>query len=158
MLLSFSGKASVARALSLQLCLISLLMACMNNRGRGAAEILISSTVNREMFQPPRVGRFGAYRVFLEYSYLSSAAVYSQGKTMPSLQSLAGTRGEDTDHINALFVRRCALTPLWVSAAAPPSPIFRATLCEARAVKFKENYIVLFMEDNSINNRSLNVV
>lgn len=53
MLLSFSGKASVARALSLQLCLISLLMACMNNRGRGAAEILISSIVNREMLQPP---------------------------------------------------------------------------------------------------------
>ena len=33
-------------------------------------------------------GRFGAYRPFVEYSYLSSVAVYSRGKTMPSLQSL----------------------------------------------------------------------
>lgn len=114
--MSFSGNASLARALSLQLRLISLLMACMNNHGC-AAEILISSIPSRETVHPPstRVGRFGAYRVFLEYSYLSSAAVYSQGKPMPSLQSLAGTRGEDADHINALFVCWCALP-------SPPPP------------------------------------
>lgn len=86
------------------------------------------------------MGRFGAYRVFLEYSYLSSAAVYSQGKPMPSLQSLAGTRGEDTDHIKALFVCWCALPP------QPPPPL---------PIRFKENYIVLFMEDNSINSGAL---
>lgn len=126
--MSFSGNASLARALSLQLRLISLLMACMNNHGC-AAEILISSIPSRETVHPPhltppstRVGRFGAYRVFLEYSYLSSAAVYSQGKPMPSLQSLAGTRGEDADHINALFVCWCALPP------PPPPLLFCATL------------------------------
>lgn len=49
-------------------------MACMNNQG-WAAEILISSIVSGEMFFG--VGRFGAYRLFVEYSYLSSVAVYS---------------------------------------------------------------------------------
>lgn len=66
---------------------------------------------------------------------------------MPSLQSLAGTRGEDADHINALFVCWCALPP--------PPLLFCATLLEARAVKFKENYIVLFMELSSINSGAL---
>lgn len=127
MILSFSGKSSLARALSLQLRLISPLKACMNNHA-SAPEILISSIVNRERFHPPPtppspcVWRFGAYRVFLEYSYLSSGAVYSQGKTMASLQSLAGTGCEDTDHINALFVCLCALPPLCTCGMSPPHP------------------------------------
>lgn len=87
------------RTLSLQLCLITLSQGCMNNQG-WAAEILISPIVSREICFVS-VGHFGAYRLFVEY-----VVVYSQGKTMPSLQSLAGTHNGDTH--NAVVVCTCA--------------------------------------------------
>lgn len=76
----------------------------MNNQGR-AAEILISSILGKKiclllllLFLCVHGGEgiAGAQRPFVAYSYFSCAVVYSQGKTMPSLQSCAGTCREDT--------------------------------------------------------------
>lgn len=79
---------------------------------------------------------------------------------MPSLQSSAGTRREDTLWSCAraqcsLYVCALRAIPLCVCARVRRPLIFCDALYEACAVLFKENYIVLFMEGDSINRGAL---
>lgn len=88
----------------------------MNNQG-WAAEILISSIVSREIYQGFfffffGVGHFGAYRLFVEYSYLSSVVVCSRGETTCLPFKVLLAHAERTHWSHTVAVWMCAVACL----------------------------------------------